>query len=616
MNHRSKVKKSLAAVLWLPALLTAAVSGPAVAREVTASPLEEQSIQARVEKAKVQAMIQIQQEVGDRSLLWYNPVGLVVLLTQSKNVPLTLQSLSLGGIEKEAMTRKFDPRETKALRADGVFRVLAREHLKSNLSGIVSVTAVDPNDEKKEPKVFSAPFTVAKNKLPLVILVNLTSVEGEEPGLETKLIPKTESALLGDLFSRHIKFLMDSENPLEAVVLLTMAQDESVQNRKEFEKWGLLLGRILVEWNLQDRARAVFQTMAGKSKVASNSAVAWFYLGKLYYNKGQIDKALDAFSRARADLPPALLPEILYLTGSGYINKSMNDKALQFLAMVPGKSSFYPFALYSSGLANLKENRPDAAKAEFQKLKSFAQSGGRLIRPLYDRALVSLGFYLVDHNKPQEALDVLGQLTPGGIYEDQIRFGIGWAYWNLNQCDKAAVTFGELVSKWPGSLYSEEARLKVGACYSKLGAYRKAVESYQEALRYYALQDDSLTNIVNDLSISPLNVWLANQREQFADPKKRNPLIRELAAQEHVQKAIVGYEALTAFSGQLDRVSSSLGGKTEVAAIKKRLEPLQSQVENEVKDVLAKRIEQIKKDIHERANQADIGMLRNFNLDR
>jgi tetratricopeptide (TPR) repeat protein len=339
-------------------------------------------------------------------------------------------------------------------------------------------------------------------------------------------------------------------------------------------------------------------------------------LGKLYYNDGALDKALDAFSRSRVDLPPALLPEALYLTGSSYIMKKMNDKALQSLRMVPEKSSYYPFALFSSGLANLNEKNPDAARAEFVKLKALADSGDRIIRPLYDRAYISLGFYLIDQKKAEEALDVFGQISPGSIYEDQIRFGIGWAYWNLGQCDKAAVTFGELVSKWPGSLYSEEARLKVGACYSMLGAFRKAVESYQEALRYYALQDESLTNIVQDLSRSPLNDWLANQREQFADPKKKNPLIRELAAQDHIQKAIVGYESLNGLTVQLDRVSSSLGGETEVAAIKKRLEPIQSEVENEVKDVLSKRILEIQKDVHERANQADIGLLRNFNLDQ
>jgi tetratricopeptide (TPR) repeat protein len=616
MNHPNNFLKNLGVILCLPALLAASVPGSAVAREETAPELEDQTIQARVEKAKLQAMIQIQQELGDRSLLWFQPVGLAVLLTQSKDVPLTVQSVSLGGIAKDPVTRKFEPRESQALRDDGVVRILTLEHLDADRSGIVSLSAVDPQDGKKEPMLFSVPFTVVKSQLPLVVEVNLTVADGKTPVLEANLIRKKETARLDDLFSRHIKFMMDNDNPLEAAVLLSMAQDETVQNQKEFEKWGLLLGRVLVDWDLEGRARSVFQTMAGKSKVASNSAVAWFYLGKLFYNQGKMDSALDAFSRARVDLPPSFLPEILYLTGSSYIHKKMNDKALQVLAMVPEKSSFYPFAVYFSGLADLNEKRPDAARAEFEKLKPFADSGDRIIKPLYDRALISLGFYLVDHQQAQEALDILGQVSPGGIYEDQIRFGIGWAYWNLDQCDKAAVTFGELVSKWPGSLYSEEARLKVGACYSKLGAYRKAVESYQEALRYYALQDDSLTNIVNDLSSSPLNDWLANQREQFADPKKKNPLIRELAGQEHIQKAIVGYEALAALSGQLDRVSSSLGGETEVAAIKKRLEPLQSQVENEVKDVLAKRIAKIKDDIHERANQADIGMLRNFNLDK
>ena len=189
----------------------------------------------------------------------------------------------------------------------------------------------------------------------------------------------------------------------------------------------------------------------------------------------------------------------------------------------------------------------------------------------------------------------------------------------MGECDKAVAIFERLISEWPTSIYSEEARLKVGGCYSSLGAYRKAVESYQESLRVFSQRHEMLETVRQHLYRASLQDWIALQREEFRGPGKRNPFVRELSADGRIQEEILAYEEMSLLTAQIEQFSKELRGADESSPFEVLLNHLQQvkkQVEDEVKNSVSERILEFQSVLEERAVQADIGLLKNFNLVR
>jgi tetratricopeptide (TPR) repeat protein len=624
-------------------------------------PAQTTALKFQLAHVKKQFIELAQRSALQTDLLLYRPGAAAVILSHPDPTPGILQSVSVRGPVSELVSHDYTPPELAALRRGGIHRLLDLDRLNSDLTLTAAMTILD---RKEEARRFETTFSVKKSQVPAIIELTMRALPGQDPELKAQVLTNPDPARLEDIFIQNIQYLIDTKAYLEAAVLLSVILSQDKKGGDVQDQRKLLLGVTYLEWGVGEEAARLLMTLAEKPASGIRSAMAWFYLERLYYRQGAYEKALEAYLKAQRQLPQSLLPEAHYLAGNSLLYQKSYPKAVEYLSLVPEGSEWYPFALYSSGLAYLNARDVSSTLKQFQKLVKFSPGENRLFQDLVHRARITLGFYLVDQERYETALESFSEVPPSSLFADQALFGLGWTYLKMGECEKAVVAFEDLISKWPYSAFSQEARLKIGTCYSKLKAYRKAVQNYQEALRVYSDYYEKLGTLLDELAQKPLEEWLKTRGFPLGDsgssklrafrtastfpgekttqpclseepgafpvcastsPDEKTtepsleatsltPLILELTNRVAIQEAIIVFEDLERTAALINHRWKKTDDPSAFAPHKQRLEQLREQGKAVLKKVFSEQIQDLRQHMEERANLADIGLLKNFKL--
>jgi tetratricopeptide (TPR) repeat protein len=268
------------------------------------------------------------------------------------------------------------------------------------------------------------------------------------------------------------------------------------KNSPEADDLRLALADELVQANLVPEAEKTLKALVNQTRRGAVAAEAWFRLEKIRYRQGDYRGALAAFQ----NIPPngnwPFQAEADYLAGNSYLYLKEFMKAIELLGKVAQGSDFYPYGLYSSGLAYL--NLGDAwssTQQHFQKILLLNPGDDPVFQELINKTRITLGFFFDDQKRYPEAMPVFEAVPPESHFRVPARFGMGKTFIGMEDCVKAIVIFKDLIREFPDDPYALEARLHIGSCYSKLSAYRHAVGSYQDALKAYAERSDRLKRL-------------------------------------------------------------------------------------------------------------------------
>ncbi|MBI3595784.1 MAG: tetratricopeptide repeat protein [Nitrospirae bacterium] len=276
----------------------------------------------------------------------------------------------------------------------------------------------------------------------------------------------------------------------------------------------LRLADRLLRADLLSQAEQTLKDLVIQAHRAPIVAEGWFQLEKLYYRKGDYPQAIGAFLKIPMSKTLPLRPEATYLAGNSYLYLKDYLKAIDLFSKIGEGSDYYPFAVYSSGLAYL--NLGDAwssTQLQFQKLIALKPGEDPILQELINKTRVTLGFIFMDQKRYPEALSVFEAIPPQSRYRIQARFGIGKAFMGMEDCVKAIVVFKDLIEQAPAQSYALEAHLQIGNCYSKLSAYHRAVDSYQDALKAYSERSESFKKLIQQIQTTNLENWLSLARE-------------------------------------------------------------------------------------------------------
>jgi tetratricopeptide (TPR) repeat protein len=299
----------------------------------------------------------------------------------------------------------------------------------------------------------------------------------------------------------------DSKNVvanLEEIGVL-MKRMETGGDPASIDEMRLLLADRLMRANLFSQAEQTLKDVVIQAHRAPIAAEGWFQLERLYYRKGDYPQALGAFLKIPMSKTLPLREEATYLAGNSYLYLKDYLKAIDLFSKIGEGSDYYPFAVYSSGLAYL--NLGDAwssTQLQFQKLIALKPEEDPVLRELINKTRLTLGFIFMDQKRYPEALSVFETIPPQSRYRMQARFGIGKAFMGMEDCVKAIVVFKELIDQAPAQSYALEAHLQIGTCYSKLSAYHRAVDSYQDALKAYSDRSESLKKLTQQIQTTNL----------------------------------------------------------------------------------------------------------------
>src|SRR5258706_5583666 len=228
-------------------------------------------------------------------------------------------------------------------------------------------------------------------------------------------------------------------------------------------------------------------------RLAEESA---YQFAKICYDLGRADQAISEFEKFLTDFPgSAYMGEVKELLSVAYVNANNYNKAIEYIESLPSRSPAidraYQKASYLKGTELF--NKEDYAQA----VVYFERS---LRTPVDLKYVAEASFwcgeaYSIGKKYTQAipnyegALAVVQQSNPDLL--SKTRYGLGYAYYNVQRYDRALINFTESVriSAATNSSYSDGV-LRLADCYYITKAYSDAVNQYKTAIQLNSSDGD------------------------------------------------------------------------------------------------------------------------------
>src|SRR6185312_3148668 len=200
-------------------------------------------------------------------------------------------------------------------------------------------------------------------------------------------------------------------------VLFYFYQDEdfeAITRLNAYEQWGLLkhheadsqllLGGLYLSLGLHNEAGKRFTELLTPATPQGVRNRAWFYLAKVWYARGYLDRAEDAIKQVQGKLPTALEAEKEHLHANILLRLGRFDEAVALLKSWRGPTDWMAYAQFNLGVALVRENKLAEADPFLKQVGTLETTRPELLA-LRDRANLALGFAHLQANEPQPALE-------------------------------------------------------------------------------------------------------------------------------------------------------------------------------------------------------------------
>ncbi len=263
-----------------------------------------------------------------------------------------------------------------------------------------------------------------------------------------------------------------------------MAAQQLEQLAPHADNAELLRGGISLSYGMDNVAEQIFQQLLGSSNEAADRNQAWFYLGKITWQRGQLDRAAAALGQVSNDYQGALRDETDYLRAAVSLGQGDELYAATLMEQLPEDSPWRYYLAYNLGATEAARGEWMGAVAYFRPL-DVLQGGTGESKALRDKALTASGYALMAVGKYGEAGGEFTRVRLDSPMSDRALLGYGWA--SLEMGDYLAA-----LSPWQvlgeRSLLSESVReslLALPYAYEKLGKHGAALAGYQSAAALY-----------------------------------------------------------------------------------------------------------------------------------
>lgn len=306
-----------------------------------------------------------------------------------------------------------------------------------------------------------------------------------------------------------------------------------LDGREDKADKGVLLRAGYVAYTLGEDATALKFLKSSFTDADSIGYYSAYYLGSLYLKQNQKPMALTAFDIARKFRPdPKLVEESTYqyakvsyelgrpdqaiaefeklllvfpssshageireLLSQAYVNASNYNKAIEYIEDMPRRSvavdRAYQKATLLKGIELFnKDDYPTAVQYFEKSLKypidpdyvaeaSFWCGEAYSIGKMYEKAV----------EQYQRILGITGNTNPE--IQVKTRYGLGYAFYNLQQYDRALFNFKEYVSKAPRNQSNvADGTLRLADCYYVTKSYPEAMVNYRKVAAMRSADED------------------------------------------------------------------------------------------------------------------------------
>jgi hypothetical protein len=286
-----------------------------------------------------------------------------------------------------------------------------------------------------------------------------------------------------DLYYGETLFQFYQDEHFDALTHLLAARAAGRVSNHEAES-ELLLGGLYLHYGQHVRAEEIFNRLLTQDVAPSVRDRAWFYLGKVRYQRGLHEEALAAFARISGALPDGLAAELPMLQAQSLMALERFDSASELLDGWDGPEGWAPYARYNLGVAFVRLNRLDDGARQLDRVGRSSPPSEELL-DLRDKANLALGYAYLQQSLDGQARPVLERVRLESPFANKALLGVGWADAATSDFRGALTPWLELKDRDLLDSAVQESLLAIPYAYAQLDAHGSAAEGYQSALASY-----------------------------------------------------------------------------------------------------------------------------------
>jgi tetratricopeptide (TPR) repeat protein len=291
---------------------------------------------------------------------------------------------------------------------------------------------------------------------------------------------KSLPTVVEDAHFGEVLFYYYQEDYFPAIVRLLAAQKQ-VQLENHLEESELLLGGLFLSYGHHLRAAEIFERLLANSVEQDIRDRTWFFLAKVWHQRGYLAESQDALDKIEAELPEPLEAERHMLRAQLLIENSQHDQAIALLRDWRGKDTWSSYAKFNLGVAMARSGRVNGAAEILQRLGKLDPLNEELTS-LRDKANLALGYAYLQDGQPRAAKAPLQRVRLDGPFSNKALLGVGWADAETDNYRRALVPWMELKGRDLLDPAVQESMLAIPYAMAKLDSISQAADHYMNAV--------------------------------------------------------------------------------------------------------------------------------------
>jgi len=295
----------------------------------------------------------------------------------------------------------------------------------------------------------------------------------------------------------EVLFYFYQEDYFPAIVrLLAAKQQQQLDNHPDEAE--LLLGGMYLSYGHHLEAAEIFERLLADNVAPDIRDRTWFFLAKIWYQRGYLDKSQEALGKIKRELPRNLQREALMLEAQILIDEGNYDAAIARLQNWKGKTEWASYAKFNIGVALVRLGRVDEAARLLDDLGDLDPFNEELTS-LRDKANLALGYALLQDGQPRAAKAPLQRVRLEGPFSNKALLGVGWADAETEDYERALAPWMELQGRDLLDSAVQESMLAIPYAMAKLDSISQAADHYLNAIEAFHEETNRLDRTIQHI---------------------------------------------------------------------------------------------------------------------
>mgnify|MGYP001823233483 CR=1 FL=1 len=299
-----------------------------------------------------------------------------------------------------------------------------------------------------------------------------------------------EPTVVKDAHYGEVLFYFYQEEYFPAIVRLLAAQKQT-KLENHVDESELLLGGLYLSYGHHKHAADIFERLLADNVEPEIRDRTWFFLAKIWQQRGYIAESQRALDNITNELPEALEAERHMLQAQLHIENSEHERAIAVLEDWPKRSGWSNYARFNLGVAMVRSGKVNEAAALLDDLGEL-NPGNEEMSSLRDKANLALGYAYLQDGQPEAAKLPLHRVRLEGPFSNKALLGVGWANAESQDYQRALVPWMELKDRDILDSAVQESMLAIPFAMAKLDALSQSADYYINAIEAFREEGDRI----------------------------------------------------------------------------------------------------------------------------